>query len=282
MTLEDTVLDILGMAALPLKAADITKQAKLKIGKQAAPKLVTAALASLTAAGVVKLIAMGSKPPLHTTRGLEEAGAAMLRHLVLGAKKELEAGKLKAKLPAALQAHFDASLEQLVADGEAFVLAGKKRLVYAQRPKPSALLTTSQRGALRKIFGTLNGAQLSDNTLEDFVAWLDGEQADGKAASALAVPDGALLREWYDLDRSRSSTVMIPIPQTYAHYAGWAQKRGSQPDSQVLRGVMEELYHEGRILLEPCERPQDLPEHERAMLVPMSLGPPGWSWCWSE
>ena len=63
-------------------------------------------------------------------------------------------------------------------------------------------------------------------------------------------------------------------------YEAWAEERGGMADSQVLRNLLETLYNNGLILLEPCERPQDLPEQERAMLVPMSLGPPGYSWCW--
>jgi hypothetical protein len=81
-------------------------------------------------------------------------------------------------------------------------------------------------------------------------------------------------------DAVRSSTMMIPIPRTFDRYAAWANERGGLADSQVLRNLLEMLYNQGRILLEPCERPQDLPEHERSLLVPMSLGPPGYSWCW--
>ncbi len=121
----------------------------------------------------------------------------------------------------------------------------------------------------------MNGLRPQAATLADFIAWLDAEPA-----ASVAVPGEAELHRWYEQDRVRSSTVMIPIPQTFARYAAWAAELGRAADSQVLRNLIETLYNNGCVLLEPCERPQDLPEHERAMLVPMSLGPPGYSWCW--
>lgn len=44
--------------------------------------------------------------------------------------------------------------------------------------------------------------------------------------------------------------------------------------------MIERLYNEGVIWLEPCEYPQDLPEEERALLVPLAIGPPGFAWSW--
>jgi len=46
--------------------------------------------------------------------------------------------------------------------------------------------------------------------------------------------------------------------------------------------MIETLYNDGQILLEPCERPQDLTEEERALLVPLALGPPGCFWSWAQ
>ncbi|MGV3660934.1 MAG: hypothetical protein ACO1TE_12165 [Prosthecobacter sp.] len=289
MTLEDAILEVIRTAPLPLKTAEITKPAKQRAGRLATPKTVATMLATMAQMGVVQGIAAGkaAKPePLYTTQSLEEAAAALLKQGIQTAKKEQEAAKLKAKLPAGLQAGFEGALAQLVALGDAFVLPGTKRLVYAQKPGPSAFLSAAQRKALQKILDQANSVRSSPATLEGFVAWLDEENTAAVAASPQPKPrpqlDESLLREWYAQDRVRSSTVMIPIPQTYARYEAWALANGIHPDSQVLRNFMEGLYNNGLVLLEPCERPQDLPAHERAMLVPMSLGPPGWSWCWVD
>lgn len=293
MTLEDAILEAVRHAPLPLKAAEVTKLAKAIVGKLATPKAVAAMLATLAEAGSLQRIAAGkaAKPePLYTTHSLEEAAAALLKHGIHTAKKEQEAAKLKAKLPAGLQAVFETALGHLVAQGDAFVLPGTKRLVYARKPGPSAFLSAAQRKALQKILDQANSVRSSPATLEGFIAWLDEEPSELQVSTPPAAEppvstpppqlDEALLREWYAQDRMRSSTVMIPIPQTFARYEAWAQAHAAAADIQVLRNFMQGLYNNGLVLLEPCERPQDLPAHERAMLVPMSLGPPGWSWCW--
>lgn len=274
MTLEQAILDVLSQSTLPLKASDITKLVKPLVGRAATPKTVVAALTSLVASAVLNGI--GGKPqPFYTLQSLESAAAAMLQRSIHAAKKEQSAVKLKLKLPLALQAHFESALARLFAAGAAFVLPGTKRLVFTRRPKPSELLDAAKRRALQKILDGVNGLRPQAATLADFIAWLDAEPA-----AAVAVPGEAELRRWYEQDRVRSSTVMILIPQTFARYAAWAAELGRAADSQVLRNLIETLYNNGCVLLEPCERPQDLPEHERAMLVPMSLGPPGYSWCW--
>lgn len=279
MTLEHAILAVLGKAKLPLKASDITKLVKPLVGRAATPKAVVVALTALVSSAALNGIS-GKPQPLYTTQSLESAAAAMLQHGIHAAKNAQPAAKLKGKLPEALQPHFEPALEQLVATGAAFVLPGAKRFVFAGRPKPSALLDAAKRRALQKILDGVNGARPQAATLAEFIAWLDAEPAAVPTQAAAAVPGEAELQQWYALDRVRSSTVMIPIPQTFARYAAWAAERGQAADSQVLRNLIEMLYNNGRLLLEPCERPQDLPEHERAMLVPMSLGPPGYSWCW--
>ena len=282
MTLEQAIQDALCRSELPLKAGDITKLVKPTVGKSATPKAVAALLEALASAGVLNRIAAGtrSKPQsLFTSHTPESAAAAILKHWVHAAKKEQQVVKLKAKLPAGLQPLFEAALSQLVATGAAYVLPGGKPLVYARKPQPSELLSAVQRRALQKILQTANSARTQPASWDELIAWLDAEPQAPPVASVM-VPEAAELRAWYDLDRIRSSTMMIPIPQTFARYQAWAAERGGVADSQVLRILIETLYNHGQLLLEPCERPQDLPEHERALLVPMSLGPPGYSWCW--
>ena len=282
MTLEQAIQDALSRSELPLKAGDIAKLVKPAVGKSATPKAVAAVLETLSAAGELNRIAAGtrSKPQsLFTPHTPESAAAAILKHGVHSAQKEQQAVKLKAKLPVGLQPLFEAALSQLVAAGAAYVLPEGKRLVYARKPQPSELLSAVQRRALQKILQTANSVRTQPASWDELIAWLDAEPPAPPVESVI-VPEAAELRAWYDLDRIRSSTMMIPIPQTFARYQAWATERGGVADSQVFRILIETLYNHGQLLLEPCERPQDLPEHERALLVPMSLGPPGYSWCW--
>ncbi len=246
------------------------------------PKAVAAVLEALSSSGTLNSIAAGtrSKPlPLFTPHSLETATAALLQHWVHAASKEQQVVKLRAKLPAGLQPCFEAALDSLVAAGAAFVLPGAKPLVYAHKPQPSELLDATLRRSLQKVLQAVNTVRTPPASLDDLVAWLDASPSAPPVATICA-PEEADLRTWYELDRIRSSSVMIPIPQTFARYQAWAAERGGVADSQVLRNLIETLYINGYLLLEPCERPQDLPDHERALLVPMSLGPPGYSWCW--
>lgn len=282
MNLEELILNALRHSASPLKAPQITKLVKPQAGRAASPKALKLALAALEASGRLSVF-MAGKTALYTTLGVEAAAAALLKPLVHAAKTPPQAGKLRTKLPPALQPHFEPALARLVAQGDAFVMPGAKRLVHARRPQPSELLDAAKKRALQKIFDEINVLRSTPLTLADFAAWLDGASAPApspeKPVEAL-LPDEALLRIWYAEDHARSSTMMIPIPRTMERYAAWAAENGGLADSQVLRNLLETLYNNGLILLEPCERPQDLPEPERAMLVPMSLGPPGYSWCW--
>lgn len=285
MNLDDLVFEAVSMAEVPLKAAEVTKQVKALAGRAATPKAVAATLEALCAAGRLNRLQSG-KAALFTAGSFESAAAAMLRAMIVTAKQPPQAAKLRVKLPAELQTHFEPALTRLAEIGQAFVLPGAKRLVYAHRPKPSALLDKARQRALQKILNELNAAREVPVTLADFAAWLDAETSVAAASStsrpelSVIVPDETVLLEWYEQDRQRSSTMMVPIPRTFEKYSAWAEERGGIADSQALRNLMEGLYNTGRILLEPCERPQDLPEHERAMLVRMSLGPPGYSWCW--
>jgi len=285
MTLEEAIHEALSRSALPLKAAEITKLVKPTIGRAATPKAVAAALEALSSAGTLHRIIAGtrSKPlPLFTPHSLEAATAALLQHGVHASRKEQEAIKLKEKLPAGLQPFFEAALGRLVATGAAFVSTGGKRLVYSRRPLPSELLNAAMKSSLKKMLQAVNSVRTPPASWEDLVAWLDAAPPIPPAppVESTPVPGEAELRSWYDRDRIRSSSVMIPIPQTFARYQAWSVERGAVADSQVLRNLIETLYINGHLLLEPCERPQDLPDHERALLVPMSLGPPGYSWCW--
>ena len=159
MTLEDAIQDVLNRSELPLKAAAVAKLAKPMIGRTATPKAVAAALELMSAAGRLNRIVAGAVPPFFTTHGLEAVTVAWLKQCIQASKKEQPAAKLKSKLPAALQTHFETALGQLVGEGDAFVLPGAHQLVCARRPKPSELLSAVQRRALQKILDVANAAR---------------------------------------------------------------------------------------------------------------------------
>lgn len=292
MTLEEVLLQVLSAAAEPLTAALIAKQAKAALPPKTTKAALDLALNSLVTSGRVLRFPKkaGAATQVHTSLPALEAATQWLHSEIHVAKKPPEAAKLRQQLAPLLREHFEPALAALATAGQVWVI-GPKRLLHTQPPRPSSLLTATQKKAVEKALADLSSARAHPLTWADFAAWVDQQTPHAAAPQAtvsapepqappVLCPEASLLRAWYDADRLRSSTMMIPIPQTQARYAAWAQEKGGLSDIQVLRNFMQELYNNGLILLEPCERPQDLPEHERAMLVPMSLGPPGWSWCW--
>lgn len=114
------------------------------------------------------------------------------------------------------------------------MLPGAKRLVYTQKPRPSALLTATQRRAMQKLLDAVNPARTQAATLMDFFVWLDNEAPSSEESPTLpvsATPDETLLHEWYQQDATRSSTMMIPLPRTFERYTAWAAANGSSADS---------------------------------------------------
>ena len=115
--------------------------------------------------------------------------------------------------------------------------------------------------------------------LEDLLAWLDAEAPQAAAEPGPAPePTPHQLRQWHEADRAKSSSAMIPIHHTWKHYETWATGQGLKADVVDFRQAMEAMYNAGSAMLEPHERPQDLPESERHLQVPLSLGPPGYYW----
>jgi hypothetical protein len=198
---------------------------------------------------------------------------------VRSAKKPLKFPDLRKKLAPAFHAHFDAAFEGLMAQQRLFLLPKAIPLVLATRPSARDLIDTATLRRLRLLVQQVNTVRSSALTVEGLIEWLDGSTP-APAADLSAELTSELLREWYEADARRSSTRMVPLPQTWAHYAAWAAGHAQVADLQRFRSMIERLYNEGVIWLEPCEYPQDLPEEERALLVPLAIGPPGFAWSW--
>lgn len=280
--LPSALLDLLNQSPLPLTLAELVKQLRGVVGAKAAKKeLVLAALADLTSA---RALTMNARKPLELSYTVHEDAsitAHLLEHWVRSAKKPLKLPDLRKKLAPVLQGQFDAGLEGLLAEQRLFLLPKAVPLVLATRPSARDLIDAATLRRLRLLLQQVNAVRSSELTVEGLIQWLDGAPALAPAVPAVELTV-ELLKSWYESDARRSSTRMVPLPQTWAQYAAWAAAHAQVPDLQRFRSMMERLYNEGVIWLEPCEYPQDLPEEERALLVPLAIGPPGFAWSWSS
>lgn len=276
--MSDTLLSLLTDSLLPLKLPALVKQSGLK------KKQVSAELETLVSQGLVHALALNPKKPTelsYTARTPLELTTQLLVTQAQALGKAAKPADLQKKLPAALRLHFDSALTLLIDAGQLHWLPKAVPLLQTTPPRPSDLLLPAQTRVLKLVLAQVNRLRAQPGTLEDLLAWLDD------AAPALPAVEARSparltpnqLREWYAADRARSSTQMIPLLLTWRRYQSWA---GGAADLQEMRSMMEALYNAGQVLLEPCERPQDLPDEERALLIPLALGPPGHAWCFME
>ncbi len=280
--LPSALLDLLNQSPLPLTLAELVKRIRAVMGAKSAKKeMVLAALAGLTS---VRALPMNPRKLAELSYTLHQDAAItahLLEHWVRSAKKPLKLPDLRKKLAPVLQAQFDAAFESLVSQRRLFLLPKAVPLVLATRPSARDLIDMAMLRRLRLLVQQVNAVRSSELTLEGLLEWLDGAPPVVVAdSSAELTPE--LLREWYEADARRSSTRMVPLPQTWAQYSAWTAAHAQVPDLQRFRSMIERLYNEGQIWLEPCEYPQDLPEEERALLVPLAIGPPGFAWSWAS
>lgn len=280
--LPTALLDVLHQSPLPLTLAEVVKQLRVVVWAKVAKKeAVLAALAGLTSA---RALQMNPRKPTELSYTVHEDAAItahLLEHWVRSAKKPLKLTVLWNKLAPALHAQFDEAFRGLLVQRRLFLLPKAIPLVMAERPSVRDMLDKATLRRLRILMEQVNGLRGAALTVEDLILWLDGA-APAAADKPLAELTPELLREWYEADARRSSTRMVPLPQTWAHYAAWADAHAQVPELQRFRSMIERLYNEGQIWLEPCEYPQDLPEEERALLVPLAIGPPGFAWSWAS
>ena len=274
--------DLLNQSPLPLTLAELVKQLRGVVGAKAAKKdAVLAALAGLTN---VRSLPMNPRKPAELSYTVQDEAAItshLLEHWVRSAKKPLKLTVLWNKMPPALHPQFDEVFRGLLVQRRLFLLPKAIPLVQATRITVRDTLDKATLRRLGLLMMQVNGVRGTALTVEDLILWLDGA-APATADKPLAELTPELLREWYEADARRSSTRMVPLPQTWAHYAAWAADHAQVADVQRFRSMIERLYNEGVIWLEPCECPQDLPEEERALLVPLAIGPPGYAWSWAS
>ena len=276
------LLDLLHQSPLPLTLAEVVKQLRVVVGAKVAKKeAVLAALAGLTSA---RALPVNPRKPTELSYTVHEDAAVtahLLEQWVRSAKKPLKLPDLRKKLAPVLQAQFDAVFEGLLTQQRLFLLPKAVPLVLATRPSARDLIDAATLSRLRLLVQQVNAVRSSELTVEGLIEWLDGS-AHAPVAESSTELTPELLRGWYEADASRSSTRMVPLPQTWAHYAAWSSAHAQVPELQRFRTMIERLYNDGQIWLEPCEYPQDLPEEERALLVPLAIGPPGFAWSWAS
>lgn len=289
MSLDSAVLDVLSRSVMPTTAAVLARLVKPLVGKGFKKEFLADTLAGLVSAGQIRAFALSPRKPAelsYSTASPLEITAQILRTKVHAAAKALKQGELRQKLPPALLPNFEAAFDALLKRQEIFAINKGGLLAMKRPPRPSDFLDPARLRTLRTLLTQVNSVRRSALTIDDFVNWLDAETAAPLTPTApvpakpTLPPTEELLREWYAQDRLRSSTQMIPIPQTWSRYTAWAASAGGDTGKEEFKSLLENLYNVGKVLLEPCERPQDLPEDERSLLVPLAIGPPGFAWSW--
>lgn len=281
MDLRTALLEAAQTAPEPLTAAQLKKRANLP----AKPTALKGVLDDLAQAGRLHAFTSGATTA-YSAAHPQELAASALAEIASKLAGAASPASLKTQLPKSLRPWFDEALARLVVKGQLWwLISGKTRLLSRTPPRPSDLLSKTQTAALEKLLVQVNQSRQTPRTLAQLRAWLDDELPTAEAAAAkriVATPTAGVtaeqLLEWYAADRARSSSSMIPIPQTWRRYTAWAEANDLQPSPDNFRRMLKSLYDEGRVILEPCERPQDLPESERSLQVSMAFGPPGYYW----
>lgn len=282
MDLRTALLEAAKASPEPLTAAQLKKRAQVP----ARPAALKVVLDDLAQAGLLRVFTSGKSAAYCAVDPLELSVNALIG-IVSQLADPTKPANLKTQLPKSLRPWFDKAAARLVVKGQLWwLISGKTRLLSPTPPRPSDLLSKTQTAALEKLLMQINQSRRTPRTLTELRAWLDDETTPAAQAAAVqpvitAASAGLTaeqLLEWYAADRARSSSSMIPIPQTWQRYAAWAGAQDLQPSPDTFRTMLKTLYDEGRIILEPCERPQDLPAEERSLQVPMAFGPPGYYW----
>jgi hypothetical protein len=278
--LPSALFELLNQSPLPLTLAELTKRLRKLVGAKIAKK--DAVQSVLTSLATVRAISMNPRKVTELSYTVHDEGtvtAHLLEHWVRSAKKPLKLPDLRKKLSPVLHPHIEHELDDLVKQQRLFLLPKATPLVLATRPSARDLIDTSTLRRLRLLVQQVNAVRSSELTVEGLIQWLDGTEAP-KVEEGAPELTTELLRTWYEKDVSRSSSRMVPLPQTWAHYAAWAASHAQVADLQRFRSMIERLYNQGQVCLEPCEYPQNLPEEQRALLVPLAIGPPGFAWSW--
>jgi hypothetical protein len=269
------LIEKLSLQAEPTTAAQLIKllPERLKLKQKA----LSAALDDLANAGRILALAQGKGTAYCVRPALDLCTEALLARLRAIATASSPA-QLKAGLTKSLHPWFDEALARLIVKGQAWqVSIDKQPYVQAEAPRPSQTLGPKSLQAAQDLLENANRRRRNPRSLADLCDWLDHDPVEEEAA-AIAIPSGAQLILWHQQERGHTGSAMIAIPLTYERYVTWARSHALRADEEAFRGALKDLYDDGQALLEPCERPQDLPDLERRLQVPLTFGPAGYFW----
>lgn len=277
MVTEEELVEFLKIQEKPVSPAAILQFARQK-GPGANRKSVEKILQALLASRRVHHLQSGGKSAGYTvTPPIVMTAASLLSHL-----KEADAPvnltEARKAVGKVLQPWFDEALGQLVTTGSvSYFQRGAVRHVLARAPKPSDSLDDRSRKSLESIVAKINLSRKSPVSVAQMLSWLDESSAKEDFPTR---PTAEEFRRWYEEDQKSMPSKMIPIRKTWKRYERWMNDQDTTAEPSVFRQAMREYYEAGQILLEPPERPQDIPEEEREILVPQRIGAPAYYWCW--
>ncbi len=286
MDLLTSIYEVVAAAAEPMLAAEVLRAVQPQTTPKLKPKDINTALAALVEGARIigiKGLRKGSAGVCYTTRKPLDLASEALATVVSALPAAVSLTKLKALSSKPLRAWFDEALGRLIVQGGAYYLSkGKTRLVQSRPPKPSDILAGPALVTLQKVLEQANRLRRTSRTIAELLSWLDEETQEPihiiPRPTAKRGVTAEQLRAWYMADVATASSSMIPIQATFARYQVWAKSVGEGAEVEVFKRAMKELYDSGEVMLEPHERPHELPTEQRELQVPMAFGPPGFYW----
>lgn len=266
------VLEYLQQQTAPVTPLQVKRDLKCPLEE------VSEALDELAQTGQAFALVQG-KQSAYTVRQPLDLAAEALALVVSKLTTPRPAAAVARALKPGLRPWFNEALARLVVQGKAWWwMLGKQRLLHNRPMRPSDTLHGSKHTQVRLMLAEANRHRTKARTMDQFLAWLDATDETPKPVASARLT-AELLHAWYQADRAKTGTSMVPIPHTFQHYERWASANHLKADIVDFRQMLESLYNSGAAILEPCERPHELPHHERELQVPLTLGPPGYYWC---
>ena len=269
----------------PLTATALAQRIR-KTGEKVKAKELEEVLAAWTAERTVFVTpAQGKGKPAYSVKAPIDLAAAAMETKLRSADRALTMATLKSALSAPLKKWYDEALGRLIVQGRAHYLPkGKTRLVLGREVKASDLLDAAALRSLGTLLKKVNTVRKPLLELAELVAFLNGiSLVSGPVEpKGQAGPTDADFHRWYEDDRRGTSSKMVPVPKTWKRYVEHWERQGGQAQKADFIDRMKDLYQSDRILLEPPEYPQELPEQERELLVPQRMGAAAYYWCWVQ
>lgn len=274
-TIKQAIVEYLSKAkpeGEPLKNIDKALKTRKLIAKDESAAALLDAMAK-DAMLHVHPAATAAGGPLYSRLSVAQYLGDKVHALIAGAKKPLTSAQIKTKLKR-YGDHVDAALAALLAQGKAcWFKVGKKSLLYAHKPRPTAALSAAELKTLKKLLDAINKNRVKPISPDALLAFLDAEGA-GAAPKVVTTQELIpLLKQWYreDIHLMRGSRA-LPIPYTWKRYEQWARERGMEPDAAIFREALWAMQKAEEIGLVHHDKPSEIPSEERICLPVTSEG----------